>query len=88
MLAKALRSSVQRPNLLSARYLMKEGAPGTDTTFNRGLLSAGKIEDAGDYFKYKYMFDDMPETVARFNRMGHNAYGERTLYEWDNWQFE
>ena len=73
-------------NLLSSslRY-GKHQIKGDHTT--RYDLSNGELESPGDYFKYKYVFDDHPETMGRFMKNKTDEYNDRVLYEWDNFIF-
>ena len=76
--SRALRTSAMRYGI------KQDGSEGKRYELNPG----DKIEDPGDYFKYKYVFDDHPETLARFKKVSPDPFGDRTLYEWDNYIFE
>ena len=84
-LLRTLRTSVRNAQLQSLRYGKKQidGEP-----HSRYWMSQGKLESPGDYYKYKYVFDDIPEATARFHRNATDPYADRVLYEWDNWMFD
>ena len=84
-LLRNLRSPLYS-NLLKncARY----GPKSDGTAATRYGLSRGELEDPGDYYKYKYMFDDTPEIIGRYKAVKTCPYADRVLYEWDNYIFE
>ena len=68
----------------SARY----GGANQGPLDGKYYLSKGEIESPGDYFKYKYMFDDTPEYIGRYKPVATCPYADRVLFEWDNYIFE
>ena len=84
-LLRTLRSSARMAQIQSMRYGKKQVDGQAHTRY---YMSQGKLEDAGDYYKYKYVFDDVPEATCRFARQPTDPLADRSLYEWDNWMFE
>ena len=88
----SLLRSLRTSSMFASRTLrtssMRYGIRNDGTEATKYMLKGDQIEDAGDYFKYKYVFDDHPETLARFAKAPQDPMGERALYEWDNYIFE
>jgi hypothetical protein len=47
-----------------------------------------EAQPEGDYFRYIYSKDNIPELLGGFKPPGPNAYLDKPLYESDNFQFE